>query len=69
MTMLSRIAIPRQAVNGALDRLPNGVWRLWLHTPNFVHGTYLLLYPNGSVDKVTTRDEEGDDIIHIKEAD
>lgn len=45
-----------------------GVWRIWLHTRDWITGTYLLLYPNGTVEQVTVRDSEGDDVAIIKPA-
>ena len=51
---LARVGIPRRTgVAEAIDYLGGGVWRLWLHTPNYVHGTYLLLYSDGKVTRVT----------------
>lgn len=42
-------------------------WRLWLHTPDYIHGTYLLLHYSGKVERVTVRADEGDEIVLIKE--
>ena len=51
---LARVGIPRRTgVAEAIDYLGGGVWRLWLHTPDYVHGTYLLLYSDGKVTRVT----------------
>lgn len=69
MTMLHRTAIPNRVTNGALDRMEGGVWRLWLHTPDFIHGTYLKLYSDGKIVRVTVRADEGDETVCIKEAD
>ncbi len=66
--MVSRTGLPTR-IQGALDRLEGGVWRLWLHTPDFVHGTYLKLYSNGMIERITTRVDEGDEIVCIKGAD
>lgn len=43
-----------------------GFWILWLHTSDFVHGTYLRLYDDGCIERITVRDDEGDDIQPIK---
>ena len=51
---LARVGIPRRTgVAEAIDYMGGGVWRLWLHTPNYIHGTYLLLYSDGKVTRVT----------------
>jgi hypothetical protein len=52
--------------NGAIDFLPGGVWRLWLHTADWEYGTMLLLYSDGRIERVTTyRDDTPDDIVCI----
>ena len=66
--MIARIALPLR-IQGAIDRLEGGVWRLWLHTPDFIHGTYLKLYSDGRVERITVREDEGDEEMLIKEAD
>mgnify|MGYP003579818664 CR=1 FL=1 len=66
--MKARIAIPDNRVR-AIDRLSDGQWRVWLATPDFVHGTYLLLYPNGCVERVVVRQDEGDEVFLVKGAD
>lgn len=68
MKELARIALPTR-IQGALDRMPDKSWRLWLHTPDFVHGTQLILYPDGKIERVTIRADEGDEIVLIKESD
>ena len=49
-------------------RLPRG-WRLWLATRDFVFGTYLELHDTGRVVNITTREDEGDEIIHARPSD
>lgn len=66
--MLARTALPNR-IQGALDRMSGGVWRLWLHTPDFIHGTYLKLYSNGMIERITTYEDEGEEIVLIKGAD
>lgn len=44
-------------------------WRVWLTTADYVHGTYLALYDDGSVFRVTVRPGEGDDIWMVKPGD
>lgn len=68
MTETSRVALPSRTQGACLDYMGEGVWRMWLHTPNHIHGTYLVLQPDGSVTRVTVRDEEGDDEFVIKPA-
>lgn len=63
-----RIALPPRTQNGAADYMGKGMWRLWLHTPNFIHGTFLMLYPDGKVVRVVVREDEGDEEMIIKEA-
>lgn len=63
---VERVALPTR-IQGALDYVGGGVWRLWLHTPNFVHGTFLTLYSNGKVTRTTVREEEGDEVVIVKE--
>jgi hypothetical protein len=66
MPQVFRVALP-QRQQGALDYMGGGVWRLWLHTPDFVHGTFLTLYSNGKVTRTTVRADEGDEVVVIKE--
>jgi hypothetical protein len=61
-----RVALPLR-IQGALDYMGGGTWRLWLHTPDYIHGTYLTLYSNGKVTRTTVRADEGDEIVNIKE--
>ena len=46
-----------------------GHYRLWLHTNDRVLGTYLALWDNGKIERITVRDNEGDQIDLIKPAD
>jgi len=51
---LARVGIPRRTgVAEAIDFMGGGVWRLWLHTPDYKFGTYLLLRSDGSATRVT----------------
>lgn len=75
--MMSRTAIPNRLQGGAIEELEGIVdmdgygstWRVWLHTNDWIHGTYLLLYKDGKIERVTVREDEGDDIIVVKPAD
>jgi len=67
---LARVGIPRRTgVAEAIDFVGGGVWRLWLHTPNYVHGTYLLLYSDGKVTRVTEYADEPPETLVVRYAD
>lgn len=44
-------------------------WQLWVATRDFAHGTYYVLYNNGAMDNITTRSDEGDEIIFVRPSD
>jgi hypothetical protein len=44
-------------------------WLLWLATNDFVFGTYLLLDNDGTVTRVTVRNDEGDEINIVRPSD
>ena len=44
-------------------------WQVWTDTKDYSVGTYLLMYDDGRIDRVTERADEGPDIWHIKPAD
>lgn len=68
MAQIDRIALPTR-IQGALEFVPHmGCWRLWLHTSDFIYGTYLELNADGSCDRITERVDEGPDIAVIKPA-
>lgn len=49
---------------------PNGFWIIWLNTNDFIHGTFLKLYDDGMIERVTVReDEPDDDVILVKPKD
>lgn len=64
---VERIGLPIR-IQGALDYLGGGRWRLWLHTRDYVLGTYLELYGDGKVVRVTEREGEGPDIVLVRPA-
>lgn len=66
MQQVFRVALPPR-IQGALDYMGGGTWRLWLHTPDYIHGTFLLLYSDGKVTRTTVRQDEGDEIVAIKD--
>lgn len=49
-------------------RLYHG-WRVWIATRDFIYGTYLELHDTGRVVNITTREDEGDEIIHARPSD
>lgn len=70
---MKRVAIPQRLQGGAIEEAASFskyvmVWRVWLHTNDWVHGTFLLLYQNGMIERVTVREDEGDDIVVVKPA-
>lgn len=46
-----------------------GAWKLWIHTNDYVLGTYLLLHDSGKIERVTVRADEGDEVVLIKPED
>lgn len=46
-----------------------GRWKVWLATKDFKYGTFLRLYDDGCVERVTVREGEGDEIILVKPED
>ncbi len=75
---MKRVAIPNRLQGAAIDEIsvqstlfgvpPCIIWRLWLHTDDWKHGTYLELHPDGMIERVTEREEEGPDVMRIKPA-
>lgn len=50
-------------------RKRDGHYRLWLHTNDRILGTYLALWDNGKIERVTVRADEGDQVDLIKKED
>lgn len=67
-TQLFRVALPSRIAN-AMDRMPDKCWRLWLATPDYVHGTFLLFYDDGKIERIVVRKEEGDEVFTVRESD
>ena len=44
-------------------------WKLWIATSDYRYGTFLRCYDNGAVYRITEREDEGPDIIMIKDED
>lgn len=51
-----------------IERLIDG-WRVWLSTADYVFGTWLELYDDGSIVNVTTRADEGDESFVVRPSD
>lgn len=49
-------------------RIPGG-WRIWIATNDFQLGTYLELYNDGRVYRVTSRRDEGDSQVPVRPSD
>jgi len=49
-------------------RLRDG-WRLWTATANLIHGTCIELHNDGTVTRLTTRVDEGDEEFVVRPAD
>lgn len=49
-----------------IERAPNHSWMLWLNTRDYIHGTFLQLYDDGMIERVTVRNDEGDSILLVK---
>ena len=48
----------------------DGYWDIWLNTNDFIHGTFLRLYDNGKIERITIRVERpDDDIVLVKPED
>jgi len=48
-----------------IERAGYREWRLWIATSDYVHGTYLYLHHDGMVERVTVRENEGDESIVV----
>ena len=44
-------------------------WRLWLATRDFIHGTYMDLYGDGTAIRTECRPDEGDEVYRIRPSD
>jgi hypothetical protein len=59
------IAVPLGTRLLRMIRLPHG-WRLWLSTNDFIYGTYLELFDDGRILRVTARQDEGDEMFWVR---
>lgn len=68
------LKIQRQEITrlGYLDynqKYVDGYWIVWLATSDYIYGTYLKLYNDGRIERVTVRNDEPDDVMLIKPKD
>lgn len=72
------LRIQRQEATASLQKEAGGLsywrhgghWILWLNTSDYINGTYLKLYDNGRIERITIReDEPAPDIMLIKPED
>jgi hypothetical protein len=69
MKQVPRIALPLRMQGHCLEFLGGGRWRLWMHTQDQQLGTSLELHSDGKAYRVTSRADEGDEIVLIKPKD
>lgn len=62
-TKLLRIA--RQSKVYGDFTVDDGHWIIWLHTNDFIHGTFLRLHDNGLIENVTIRSDRPDEDIFV----
>lgn len=46
-----------------------GSWILWLSTRDYTFGTYLQVYDDGHIERITLREDEGDEFMSIRPSD
>lgn len=46
-----------------------GYWIIWLATSDYIYGTFLRLYDDGRIERITVRNDEPDDVMLIKPRD
>jgi len=70
MLKIQRQEITTMYMADYMERVIDGYWIIWLHTKDYIHGTYLKLYNNGKIERITIRvDEECDDVALVKPED
>jgi len=73
----NREPVPISGLNHNLIHMPIGTrllrmdreatsWILWLATRDYLHGTYLQVWDDGHVERVTVRADEGDEVITVR---
>lgn len=63
------IEMPDGELRGSI--FEEGYYRLWIHrsVSDRLYGTFLALYDNGKIERVTVRENEGDQVDLIKPED
>lgn len=65
-----RISIPNRLQGACIERVRDtNEWIVWLHTPDFVHGTFLHLHADGKVTRVTVTEDESDREFLVRPSD
>ena len=65
-----RIELPPQRRTLYIDRYTEGHWVLPIHTNlDGTLGTFLYLYDDGKIERITLREDEGDEVVLVKPAD
>jgi hypothetical protein len=64
----SIVGMPLGARCKRIERMLDG-WRVWTATSDYVYGTWLELYDDGTVRQVTARPDEGDEEFIVRPCD
>lgn len=46
-----------------------GCWWVWIATRDYINGTYMCVWDDGHVERVTIREEEGDEFFTVRPSD
>lgn len=65
MSEFFRVAIPPKKQLRLIE-WHKGAWRIWTDTIDFKYGTFIKLYADGRVERVTIRVGQADDILIIR---
>lgn len=67
---LIKVTLPARMKVMCFERdTTNKLYRAWIHTADFVNGTYLELHDDGLITRVTIRPHDPDDVVVIKPRD
>ena len=65
-----RIGLPPNLRILYIERWEEGYWRIPIHVDKTGQlGTFIHLYNNGKIERVTIRDDQGDEVVLIKPKD
>jgi len=62
------IGVPHDTRLRRITRVTDA-WRVWTDTRDYVYGTFLILHDSGRVERITTRYEEGDEVMQVRPSD